>query len=102
MNTGRDTPSFCPTLQVFDMSTFGDAADVSPLIKFLPRVYHSCDEGSWRESLLSTARFCNVCGRNLITGLISAASQSVDISSTFKVGQKLGVSLPLLTCSPSA
>jgi hypothetical protein len=26
----------------------------------------------------------------------------VHISSTFKVGQKLGVSLPLLTCSPSA
>jgi hypothetical protein len=29
-------------------------------------------------------------------------SPRVDISSTSKVGQKLGVSLPLLTCSPSA
>ena len=45
---------------------------------------------------------CNVCGRNLITGLTFAASPRVDISSTCKVGQKLGVSLPLLTCSPSA
>ena len=41
-----------------------------------------------------------MCGRNLITGLTSAASPRVDISSTCKVGQKLGVSLPLLTCSP--
>ena len=45
---------------------------------------------------------CNTCGRNLITELTSAASPRVDISSTCKVGQKLGVSLPLLTCSPSA
>jgi hypothetical protein len=29
-------------------------------------------------------------------------SPRVDISNTCKVGQKLGVSLPLLTCSPSA
>jgi hypothetical protein len=64
--------------------------------------YHSCDEGSWRQSLLSTARCCNVCGRKLITGLTSATSPRVDISSTCKVGQKFGVSLPLLTCSPSA
>jgi hypothetical protein len=28
INRGRDTPSFCPTLQVIDMSTLGDAADV--------------------------------------------------------------------------
>ena len=61
VNSGRDTPSFSPTLQV-----------------------------------------ASVCGRNLITGLISAASPRVDISSTCKVGEKLGVSLPLLTCSPSA
>jgi len=38
-----------------------------------------------------------MCGRNLITGLTSAASPRVDISSTCNVGQKLGVSLPLLT-----
>jgi len=38
---------------------------------------------------------CNIFGRNLITGLTSAASPGVDISSTCKVGQKLGVSLPV-------
>ena len=40
VNRGRDTPSFCPTLQVLDMSTLGDAADVNPVIKFLP---HTCN-----------------------------------------------------------
>ena len=39
-NRGIDTPSFCPTLQVLDMSTLGDAADVNPVIKFLP---HTCN-----------------------------------------------------------
>jgi hypothetical protein len=43
----RDTPSFCPTLQVLDMSTLGDAADVNPLIKFLPHtLQHLAVEGS--------------------------------------------------------
>jgi hypothetical protein len=32
----RGTPSFCPTLQVLYISTLGDAADVNPVIKFLP------------------------------------------------------------------
>jgi hypothetical protein len=41
-----------------------------------------------------------MCGRNLITGLTSAVSPKVDISSTCNVGQKLGVSLPLLTPPP--
>ena len=50
VNRWRDTPSFCPTLQVFDMSTLGDDADVNPVIKSLPQT-------------------CNVCGRDLITGL---------------------------------
>jgi hypothetical protein len=36
VSRGRDTPSFCPTLQVLDMSTLGDATDVNPVIKFLP------------------------------------------------------------------
>jgi hypothetical protein len=36
VNRGRDTPSFCPTLQVLDISTLGGAADVNPVIKFLP------------------------------------------------------------------
>ena len=83
INRGRDTPSFCPTLQVLDMSTLADVADVRPVIKFLPHTLH-------------------VCGRNLVTGLTSATSARVDISSTCKAGQKLGVSLPLFTCSPLA
>ena len=77
-NRGRDTPNFCPTLQVLDISTLGDATGVNPVIKFLP---HSC---------------------TCVAGLISAASSRVDISSAYKVGQKIGVSLPLLACSPSA
>ena len=44
----------------------------------------------------------HVCGRNLIIGLTSVESPRVDISSTCKVGHKLGVPLPLLICSPSA
>jgi hypothetical protein len=39
---------------------------------------------------------CNACRRNLITGLTSAASPRVHISSTCKVGQKLGVSVDML------
>jgi hypothetical protein len=35
VNRGRDTPIFCPTLQVLDMCNLGDAADVNPVIKFL-------------------------------------------------------------------
>ena len=83
VNRGRDTTSFCPTLKVLDMSTLGDAADINSVIKFLPHTLHFC-------------------GRNLITELISAASPRMYISSTCKVGQKLGVCLPLLTWSPSA
>ena len=71
VNRGRDALNFCPTLQVFVMSSLGDAADVNPVIKFLPHTS-------------------------------PAASPRVDVSSTCKVGQKVGVSLPLLTCSPSA
>jgi hypothetical protein len=118
-NRGRDTPIFCPTLQVLDMSTLGDVADVNPVIKFLPHtvnhvayrahtcplchvIYHSWDEALWRRSLLSTARCYDACGRNLILGLTSAVSPRVDISSTCNVGEKLVVSLPLLKCSPLA
>ena len=82
VNRGRDTPIFSPTLKVLDMSTLVDAVDVNPVIKFLPHTHK--------------------CGRNLITVLTSAASPRVDILSTCNVGQKLEVSLPLLTCSPSA
>jgi hypothetical protein len=41
VNRGRDTPSFCPTLQVLDVSTLGDAADVNPVIKFLPHTWQN-------------------------------------------------------------
>ena len=83
VNGGTGTPSIFSTLQALEMSTLGDAADVNLVIKFLPHT-------------------CNVFDRNLNTGLISAASPRVDISSTCKVGQKFGVPLPLLTCSSSA
>ena len=42
VNRGRDTPIFCPTLQMLDISTLGDAADVNPVIKFLPHTLHVC------------------------------------------------------------
>ena len=42
VNRGRDTPNFCPTLQVLHMSTLGDEADVNPVIKFLPHTTHVC------------------------------------------------------------
>jgi hypothetical protein len=38
VNRGRDNPSFCPNLQELDMSTLGDAADVNPVINFLPHI----------------------------------------------------------------
>jgi hypothetical protein len=34
---GETLQVLCPTLQVLDTSTLGDAADVNPVIKFLPR-----------------------------------------------------------------
>jgi hypothetical protein len=46
VNRGRDNPSFCPTLQVLDMSTPGDAADVDLVITFLP---HTCIARVWQE-----------------------------------------------------
>jgi hypothetical protein len=38
VNRGRYTTIFCRTLQVLDMPTLGDAADVNPVIKFLPHM----------------------------------------------------------------
>jgi hypothetical protein len=32
----ENNPSFCPTLQMLNMSTLGDAADVNPVTSFLP------------------------------------------------------------------
>ena len=48
VNRGRDTPSFCPTLQVLHISTLGDAADVNPKIKFLS---HTCLSLCWHAPL---------------------------------------------------
>jgi len=39
VNTGRDTPSFCPTLQMLDMSNLGDAADVNPTNSKIQNVF---------------------------------------------------------------
>ena len=55
-----------------------------------------------KGSMSTEGETCNICGRNLIIGSTSATSPRVDISSTCKVGQKLGMPLPLLTCSLSA
>jgi hypothetical protein len=54
----------------------------------------NCDKsrGIGDTFVLPYATWFNVCGRNLITGLTSAASPRVGIWSTRKVGQKLGVS----------
>ena len=50
VNRGRATlqviQSFCPTLQVLDMSTLGDAADVNSVIKFLPHTCNVCVAGT--------------------------------------------------------
>ena len=54
VNRGRDTPSFCPTLQVLDMSTLGDAADVNPVIKFLPHTLHVCGRNTHNSEDLQT------------------------------------------------
>ena len=51
VNRGRDTPSFCSTLQVLDMSTLGDAADVNPVIKFLPHTICRVTKGGHIEYL---------------------------------------------------
>jgi hypothetical protein len=67
VNRGTDTPSFLSTLQVLDMSTLGDAADVNPVINILPHTVQHL---------------------------------AVDSSDCLH-DPCLGVSLPLLTCSPS-
>jgi hypothetical protein len=43
VNRGRDTPSFCPTLQVLDMSTLGDVADVNNPAKHVQPVWQELD-----------------------------------------------------------
>jgi hypothetical protein len=64
VNRGRDTPNFCPTLRELDMSTLGDAADVNPVIKFLP---HTCNIGRSTAATASTI-LCRSCGKSRGTG----------------------------------
>ena len=56
VNRVRDTLSFCPTLQVLDTSTLGDAADVNPVIKFLP---HTCVARVWRTRTPRLNKICS-------------------------------------------
>jgi hypothetical protein len=107
VNRGRGTPSFCPILQVLDKSKLGDAA---MSILESSSCHTRCNIRRSIAASASTIFSCGcapyatwftVCGRNLITRFASASSPTVAISSTYKEGQKLGVFLPLLTCSPS-
>ncbi len=52
---GGGSPSLCPTLEVLDMSTFGDAADVNPVMQFLACTLDHLTVGSsdcFHDSLL--------------------------------------------------
>jgi hypothetical protein len=42
VNRGRDTPSFCSTLQVLDVRTLGDAADANPVSQELDYMIDIC------------------------------------------------------------
>jgi hypothetical protein len=102
VNRGRDTPIFCPTSQVLDMSTLGDTADVKPVIKFLPRDLPQLRQRILEAVIAIDRQMLQCEWQELDYRIDIAASPRVDISSTCKVRQKLGVSLPLLTCSPLA
>ena len=41
-NRGRDTPNFCPTLQVLDISNLGDVADINPANSKTQRFFIPC------------------------------------------------------------
>jgi hypothetical protein len=92
-------PPLSPDLTPYDFF-LGVASRIVCTCPLCHVIYHSCNKWLWRQSLLSTVRCCNVCDRNLIIGLTSDASSRVDISSTCKVGQKLGVFIPLVTYPP--
>ena len=83
VNRRRDTPSFCPNLQVLNMSTLGDAADINSVIKFLSHTLQYV-AGTWLQYWHLP--------RHL--GWTYRAPVRQD--------RNLRVSLPLLTCSPSA
>jgi len=57
----QHTPSFCPTSQVLDMSTLGDAADVNPVISSC-HTRCTCVAGTWLQGLMNypvySCRYC--------------------------------------------
>ena len=62
VNRGRDTPSFCPTLQVLHMSTLGDAADVCNQVPATPVHYRSSEipEGLMNYPVQQWKEFNNI------------------------------------------
>jgi hypothetical protein len=71
VNRGRDTSSFCPTLQVLDMCTLGDVADVNPVIKFLRHAFHYFV--FWFRSC-STANILGVSARGYVSPVLCQLS----------------------------
>jgi hypothetical protein len=78
VNRGRDTPNFCPTLQVLDMSTLGDVADVNPVIKFLPR-----DLPQLRKSIMESVAAID---RQMLQSVWQELDYRIDICSVTKCG----------------
>jgi len=60
-------PAWSPDLTTCYFFSYGVTSRIVCTCPLCHVIYHSCDKGSWRQSLLSTARCCSVCGRNLIT-----------------------------------
>jgi hypothetical protein len=83
MSTEGETPSFCPILQLLDMSTLGDAADINLVIKSLPR-----DLPQLRRRIVEAVAAID---RQMLQSVWQEPDYRIDISSTCKVGQKLGV-----------
>jgi hypothetical protein len=83
------------------MSTLVDAADVNPVVMFLPR-----DLSELRQMIVEAVAAID---RQMMQRVWLELDYRIDICrvtnggnvSTRKVGQKFGVSLPLFTCSPS-
>ena len=65
VNRGRNTPNICPTLEVLDMSTLGEAADVNPAIKFMP---HTLQRLAVESS--DCLHVCRICGKSRGIGVM--------------------------------
>jgi len=83
VNGGTDTPSFCPTLQVLDMSTLGDAADV----KF-------GNFGKFQD----TERFLSPCPSH-VSSRLPSSGETCKYATAPSTQKKLEEILYLLTCS---